>query len=97
MIQNAIEHTPENGTVTVTGSMLDHGWQLTVQDEGAGFSQAALLHGTERLWREDRARSADGHNGLGLWFASQVAGKHGGRLLLHNGDAGGIVMIQFSK
>ncbi len=97
VIQNAIEHTPEGGTVTVTGSMLDHGWQLTVQDEGTGFSQAALLHGTERLWRDNRARAADGHNGLGLWFASQVVEKHAGSILLRNGDAGGIVTIRFSK
>ena len=93
VIQNAIEHTKKGGTVTVAGSMLDHGWQITVQDEGAGFSQAALLHGTERLWRENLARVADGHNGLGLWFAAQVVGKHGGRLLLGNGDVGGIVTI----
>ncbi len=97
VIQNAIEHTPEGGTVTVTGSMLDAGWQLTVLDDGPGFSHAALLHGAERLWRDDRARAADGHNGLGLWFASQVVEKHGGKLLLRNGDTGGIVTIQFSK
>lgn len=93
--QNAIEHTPSGGNVYLEGSMVDGGWQITVCDEGTGFSKAALYHATERLWRGDAARGADGHNGLGLWFAEQVAKTHAGQLELRNCNSGGMVIIKF--
>ncbi|MGX9758462.1 ATP-binding protein [Clostridioides difficile] len=95
VVQNAIEHTPRGRNVYLKGCMIDGGWQVTVCDEGHGFSKAALHHATERLWRGDAARGADGHNGLGLWFAEQVAKTHAGQLELHNCDSGGMVIIKF--
>ncbi len=71
------------------------GWQIIVRDEGPGFSQAALRHGTERLWREDTARSGSDHSGLGLWFAAQVVRAHGGRVELGNWEEGGEVVVIF--
>ncbi|AZS15513.1 sensor histidine kinase [Paenibacillus lutimineralis] len=97
VVQNAIEHTPAGGNVYLESSMIDGGWQVTVCDEGPGFSKAALHHATERLWRGDAARGADGHNGLGLWFAAQVAKTHGGQLELRNCDSGGVVIMKFCK
>lgn len=97
VLQNAIEYTKEGGVVTVEGSMVEGGWQVTVADEGPGFSKAAILHGTERLWRGDSSREANGHNGLGLWFAAQVTECHGGKLLLCNSDSGGLVVMKFHQ
>lgn len=95
VIQNAMEFTPEGGTVVLEGSLTEGGWQVTVRDEGPGFSRAALLHGTERLWRGDGARTSTGHNGLGLWFADQVIRNHGGQLLLSNSPEGGVAVMRF--
>lgn len=95
VVQNAIEHTPVGKNVYLDGSMTEEGWQVTVCDEGSGFSKAALYHATERLWRGDSARGADGHNGLGLWFATEVTKTHAGQLELNNGDFGGRVTIKF--
>jgi signal transduction histidine kinase len=95
VVQNAIEHTPPGGNVYLEGSMEGRGWQVTVRDEGPGFSKAALQHAAERLWRGDAARGADGHNGLGLWFAAQAVKTHTGQLELNNGKSGGVVTIRF--
>lgn len=95
IIQNAIEYTSEGGNVLVEGDMTDDGWQVTVKDEGIGFSKTALIHATERLWREDSSRETNGHNGLGLWFASQVIKNHNGQIVLSNSDYGGVVVIRF--
>ena len=95
VVQNAVEHTPAGKTVAIAGCMIPNGWQITVCDEGAGFSKAALVHGTERLWRDDTSRSADGHHGLGLWFAHQVIRAHSGNIKLGNSDTGGRVVINF--
>lgn len=97
VVQNAIEHTPAGKNVFLEGNMLEGGWQVTVRDEGSGFSKAALHHATERLWRGDPARGADGHNGLGLWFAAKVAKTHAGQLELHNCDSGGAVTVNLGK
>lgn len=95
--QNAVEHTPPGGNVCLEGRMTEGGWKVTVCDGGPGFSKTALRHATERLWRGDAARGADGHHGLGLWFASQVVKRHAGRLELDNSDAGGVVIASFAK
>ena len=95
VVQNAIEHSPVGGSIYLTGSMADGGWQVTICDEGPGFSKTALQHATERLWRGDTARGADGHNGLGLWFAAQVVKTHEGQLYLSNTKSGGVVTINF--
>ena len=97
VVQNAIEYTPKGGTVTIEGSMLEDGWQIIVHDEGPGFSKAAILHATERLWRGDSARASTGHNGLGLWFASQVIKNHNGQILLSNSANGGVVVMNFKQ
>jgi signal transduction histidine kinase len=97
VVQNAIEHTPAGKNVYLEGSTLEGGWQVTVHDEGSGFSKAALLHATERLWRGDPARGADGHNGFGLWFAAEVTKTHGGQLELRNCNSGGAVTVNLDK
>lgn len=95
VVLNAIEHTPSGGCVYVEGSKTEEGWQITVSDEGPGFSKAALHHAAERLWRDDAARSADGHNGIGLWFAAEAVKKHAGRLELGSCSSGGRVTMKF--
>ena len=97
VVQNAIEHTPAGKNVYFEGSMTENGWQIVVRDEGAGFSKAALHHATERLWRGDAARGADGHNGLGLWFAAEVAKTHAAQLELRNCKSGGMVIFSFES
>ena len=72
-----------------------NGWKIIVRDEGTGFSKAALQHATERLWRDDIARSRNNHNGIGLWFALQVVKMHSGQINLQNYDCGGMVTVEF--
>lgn len=95
VVQNAIEHTGAGRDVYLEGRMAEGGWLVSVRDEGPGFSNAALHHATERLWRGNAARGADGHNGLGLWFAGQVVKAHAGQLILSNCNSGGMVSIRF--
>lgn len=95
VVQNAIEYTPAGRNVYLEARMIDGGWQVTVRDEGPGFSKATLHHAAERLWRADAARRADGHNGLGLWFAAQVVKTHAGHLELRNCESGGMAAIKF--
>ncbi|GAA0826980.1 ATP-binding protein [Clostridium tertium] len=95
IVQNAIEHTEVGRNVYLEGKMINSGWQIIVRDEGPGFSNVALQHATERLWRDDTARAKSNHNGIGLWFALQVVEMHAGQIKLQNYDCGGLVTIEF--
>lgn len=96
IVQNAIEYTSAGRNVYLEGKMINGGWQIIVRDEGPGFSNAALQHATERLWRDDTARVKSEHNGLGLWFALQVVKTHAGQIKLQNYDSGGVVTLKFT-
>lgn len=93
VVQNGVEHTPEGGNVYLEGIMPENGWKIVVRDEGGGFDSDAIKHAAKRLWRGDGARQANGHNGLGLWFASEVIKAHGGTLELDNEEGGGKVTM----
>lgn len=58
--------------------------EISVEDEGPGFSESALAHASERFYRDDAARMRDGHHGLGLAIASERVRACGGTLALDN-------------
>ena len=94
IVQNGAEHTPEGGTVWLQGSIRAGSWEIAVRDEGRGFDSEAVKYASRRLWRGDGAREANGHNGLGLWFAAEVIKAHGGTLELDNYEGGGMVIVR---
>ena len=77
---------------------------LSIEDDGPGFSSAALGHALERFWRDDSARSRAGPgagiasgSGLGLAIASTiVTAAHGGVRLANVPDHGARVVFEFA-
>lgn len=60
---------------------------IMVDDDGPGFSPAALEHGCERFFRDDASRTgaaSGAHYGIGLFTAAETARDHGGSLELSN-------------
>jgi two-component system phosphate regulon sensor histidine kinase PhoR len=79
LIDNAIAHSTDGDTVTVTVSHTDGMVELSVTDSGPGIP--AELHDRifERFYRVDTARSrARGGTGIGLSIVKHVAHAHGG-------------------
>lgn len=67
LTDNAIKHTPDGGTVTVTLQKQQNQPELIVRDTGAGIPPEHLSRIFERFYRVDRDRSRDrGGTGLGL-------------------------------
>lgn len=89
LLANAVRFTPAGGTVTIDTVWDEKKAGIRVQDEGPGFSPEALAKAGKTFYTQDGSRPKDGHMGMGLYFAAQVAQKHGGSLVLENTPSGG--------
>jgi signal transduction histidine kinase len=92
LIQNAIRHTPADGTVTVHMSRARGRIQIDVADTGPGIPVDAREVVFAPFHRLDASRS-DGGAGLGLAIARAVVEAHGGRISIVDADRGTRVRV----
>jgi signal transduction histidine kinase len=88
ILQNAIRHTPSDGTVSVAATRRPGALELTVVDSGEGIPADAIEHVFDPFWRGDSARAGDG-SGLGLTLAKRIVESLGGRIEVRSEPAGG--------
>jgi signal transduction histidine kinase len=79
LLQNAIRHTPADGTVRIEANFLSSGVQVVVADQGEGIPIEAFDKIFEPFWRGDTTRSTEGA-GLGLAIAKRIVESLGGRI-----------------
>ena len=96
VIQNAVEHTKENGIIRIEAKVQDSRMIFTVEDSGKGFTKEALLHGTEQFFMDDASRNGEVHYGIGLYMAKSVAEKYGGGIILANSERTGGAKVEIS-
>jgi len=89
LVQNAIEFSPQEGTVTLSSVIQEGTLDLVVEDEGAGIPEYALDKVFDRFYSLPRPGSTEKSSGLGLSFVKEVADLHGGRIALSNRPEGG--------
>lgn len=94
LIDNAIDFTPQGGTIRVTaeaGPPLSSGPALAIAvfNEGEPVPDYALPRVTERFYSLSRPGSGRKSTGLGLNFAQEVAQLHGGVFRIAN-EPGGV-------
>jgi len=87
LIQNAIRHTPADGSVTVRARPAGRAVEIEVDDEGEGVPAGAGERVFEAFYRGDTARAEDGA-GLGLAISRAIVEAHGGRIWLEDGAPG---------
>ena len=81
---NALRHTPEGGTITLSSSPVDGGALLTVRDNGSGIAEEHLPLIFERFYKADASRRAVSGSGLGLSIVKAIAEQHGGKVTARN-------------
>ena len=79
LLQNAIRHTPNDGTVRVEARRTAGALQLSVENEGEGIPAESLPRVFDAFWRGDSARSSEG-SGLGLTVAKRIVESLDGRI-----------------
>lgn len=87
LIQNAIHHTPPDGSVTVHVEDRDDGVEIEVADTGAGIAAEQRDRVFEPFYRGDAARQPPGA-GLGLAISRAIVEAHGGSIWLEEASVG---------
>jgi signal transduction histidine kinase len=90
ILENAVEYTPQGGTITVSLTDRETALELTVHDTGIGISQNDTKHLFTKFFRADNAKHMrpDG-SGLGLYLAKHVVEAHGQKIWLESTEGVG--------
>jgi signal transduction histidine kinase len=88
LLQNAIRHTPADGTVRIEARRQSDSLEIAVEDTGEGIDPQSLDRVFEPFWRGDAARSGPG-SGLGLALAKRIVESLGGDITVRSERRGG--------
>jgi signal transduction histidine kinase len=96
LIQNAIRHTPVDGSVTVLAESNASTVEVEVTDTGRGLTADEREHAFEPFYRggAGAARSPGDGTGLGLTICRAIVEAHGGEIWFP--DSGGGTRVRFS-
>lgn len=88
IVSNAIKYTPDNGTITIDGEVLDETVHVWVKDTGVGIPPAELNHIFERFYvledvslhRSSKTAFKGGGLGVGLSVSKGIVEAHNGKI-----------------
>jgi signal transduction histidine kinase len=81
LLENAVAHTSQGGSITITAWQTDNQVKISVADTGEGIQAEELPNIFERFYRVDKSRTrATGGSGLGLTITKRLVEAHGGKI-----------------
>tara|TARA_R110001599_G_scaffold23860_2_gene86835 strand:- start:1259 stop:2638 length:1380 start_codon:yes stop_codon:yes gene_type:complete len=86
LVGNAIQHSPNQSTISVTLAAMPHGFKLLVDDQGPGIPANERKKVVERFQRAGPSAGS----GLGLSIVERLVTRHGGTLQLDDAPSGGL-------
>ncbi len=95
LLQNALRHTPPDGSIVLTTQVVDGAVEVLVQDTGDGIPESDADKVFERFFRGERSRSREfGGSGLGLSIARGIVQAHGGSIRVKGSQAGAAIAFR---
>jgi signal transduction histidine kinase len=92
LVQNAVRHTPQDGTVTLHAER-DAGFvRIEVADDGEGIPPEQAEHVFDRFFTGDGSRNGTG-SGLGLSISRAIVEAHGGTIWVEPGERRGTRVV----
>lgn len=82
LIDNAIQHTPKGGKVTISSIKRGEDFVVEISDTGCGISEEDLPHIFDRFYQADKSRSQKQGAGLGLAIAHKIFSLHGAEVMV---------------
>jgi two-component system heavy metal sensor histidine kinase CusS len=97
LVANALAHTPQRGTVTLSARTEGAAVVVEVADTGGGIPAEHLPHVFDRFYRADQARTGSATRvGLGLAIVKGIAALHRGSVAIHSTvGQGTLVTLRF--
>ncbi|WP_330289910.1 sensor histidine kinase [Streptomyces sp. NBC_00576] len=92
VLSNALEVSPDGGTITVRAQPRGDEMELTVSDGGPGMSDAEKSRAFDRFWRGQGLTGRSG-SGLGLAVVKQLVTDDGGTVTLADAPGGGLCVV----
>ena len=93
LLDNAIDFSPDGGTVDVSLVAGSRSLDISVRDHGPGIPDYADDKVFEKFYSLARPHNQRKSTGLGLPFVREIAELHGGRVTLRNAEGGGAVAV----
>ena len=96
ILSNAVQYAPERSVIELTLITTNSKLEISISDQGKGFSEEDLEHGMEQFYRGDKSRHSSINYGFGLYTSAQIIALHNGKIFLKNNlsEAGAVVMVE---
>lgn len=94
LLENALKYTEPGGLIRLNTWGEDNKVILSVADSGVGVSDEAMTKIFTRFYRDERQQSKADGSGLGLYIASLITERHGGKITVaHNKPKGTVFTV----
>lgn len=84
ILSNAEEQSPKNSTIKLIICSKADKLEISILDQGHGFTGEDLLYATDQFYQGDKSRHSKENYGIGLFVAEQIIKMHKGSLILEN-------------
>ena len=88
-LQNALDFSPQGGTIRIRGAQEGNAYRLMIEDEGPGIPEYAVDRVFDKFYSLPRPETGKKSTGLGLSFVREIMSLHHGRTFLENRPEGG--------
>ncbi len=93
LINNALNYTPDGGTIWINTGLGDGTVSLTIKDTGMGIPPDELPHIFDRFFRGKHAQTYRDGTGLGLAITHEIINNHGGKIEVNSSVGEGTSFI----